>query len=79
MATSDDLVTILTGHPRRSERIIYSELRKLRKDNITPKYQEHIRNTLQRCCPESDQWNGKDRLFKSESLGIWRLRKEGDD
>jgi hypothetical protein len=78
VATSDDLVTIMTGHPRRSERIIYSEFRKLRKDNITPKFEEHIRCTLQRCCPENNQWNGKDRLFKSEGPGIWRLRREGE-
>lgn len=73
-STSHDLVTILKSG-RKTLRRIYSDFRHLRKDKIAPTFEAEIRNTLQRCCPESSQFNGKDSLFKHHGLSVWSLRE----
>jgi hypothetical protein len=73
-STKDDLVIVLkTG--RKSLPLIYSNFRKLRRDNVPKSFEAEIRNTLQRCCAECPQYNGKDNVFRHHGMGVWSLRR----
>ncbi len=51
--------------------------------NLPDSYQAIIRRTLQQCDPDSDWWNGTDRLFRPVNSGtrdgLWKLLESPED